>query len=766
MFADIVGYSAIMQMDEQVAAAARKRHREVFEKVHPVLGGEIVQYYGDGALSVFSSAVQAVKCALEIQKQLLSGDTIVPLRIGIHLGDIVFDQSEVYGDGVNVAARIEAVSEAGCVLISENVNNELRNQPQLQTQRLGHYSFKNISHPVEVFAVVDPILNIPKRSKSLIEANREKAIAILPFVNVGGNPENEYFCDGMTEEIINALSKVKGLKVTSRTSSFYYKGKEVPIPKIGAELNVSIILEGSIRMLGNKMRLTAQLIDVAEDYHFFSEVFDRQIDDVFAVQDEVSLKLADRLREHLGHLQIGEHLVVKPAATVDSYNSYLRARFHILKMTKSDILKGIDILKGVAKESPDYLLAYLGLHLGYTMLATIGLMPAKLAFMEGKVALDRAIEIDPEHPECLIQLSYVSFLQDWDLKSALNYLSKAGQTLTSADIYASLASVVIADGQFKAAHNYVNEALELDPMSNVHHHLKGFILYCEEKFEEANKYYERSLELQFAFVPSVMYMGQSILLSGDLARGREYFQQLDENIFSIEKLGGIALADALKGEYAKAEKGLVELEKKLDSDLRERAVLLIIQVLTAMERYEDALARITEAHDARQPMLVYYFVEPLLKPLWNKVEFKHLRKQVLGEVASRKVTADRYQQPLLKEKEIEVLKMKLDQVMTSDKPYLDPNLSLRRLAELLEVKPNKLSQLLNEGYNKNFSEFVNGFRLEEYKELVRDASNSHLTMLALAFESGFNSKTVFNTYFKRSTGMTPREFWKKMASKQ
>ena len=309
MFTDIVGYTALMQKDETAAMAMRVRHRSTFQKNHDAHAGEIVQYYGDGTLSTFSSAVKAVECAISIQ-QALQKEKPVPIRIGLHLGDIVFDGTEVYGDGVNLSSRIESLGVAGSILLSGKLNDELKNQPHVSTKSLGYFELKNIAKPIEIFAVANDGIMVPDPSDLKDVPKKEtKTIAVLPFVNMSSNPENEYFSDGMTEEIINALAKIKGLKVTSRTSSFYFKNKNIPISKIGQDLNVSTILEGSIRLSGKKMRITAQLIDVVDDFHFWSETFNRSVEDIFAVQDEVSLLIADMLREHIGHFDTDDQLV-------------------------------------------------------------------------------------------------------------------------------------------------------------------------------------------------------------------------------------------------------------------------------------------------------------------------------------------------------------------------------------------------------------------------------------------------------------------------
>ncbi|MFT6321364.1 MAG: TolB-like protein/class 3 adenylate cyclase, partial [Granulosicoccus sp.] len=335
MFTDIVGYTALMQKDENAAADKRAHHREEFEQYHQKYHGEILQYFGDGTLSVFQSGVEAVECAIEIQKALKEGEP-VPLRMGLHMGDIVFDGTDVYGDGVNLASRIESMGVAGAILLSGKLNDELKNHQHISTKSLGIFGLKNIENPVEIFSVTNEGIKTPARSELKGKQTAlTKTIAVLPLVNMSADADNEYFSDGMTEEIINALAKIKGLKVTSRTSSFFFKNKKIPLSQIGEELNVATILEGSIRLSGNKMRITAQLINVKDDFHFWSETFDRSIDDIFAVQDEISLLIADRLREHLGHFELGSHLVDDLNIPIEVYKKYLKGRYYLMKLNVS-----------------------------------------------------------------------------------------------------------------------------------------------------------------------------------------------------------------------------------------------------------------------------------------------------------------------------------------------------------------------------------------------------------------------------------------------
>lgn len=620
MFTDIVGYSALMQANEAMALKVRERHRAVFDAQHKIYHGEIIQYFGDGTLSIFKSAVEAATCAIEIQRCLYQGDPIVPLRIGLHIGDIIHSETEVYGDGVNVASRIESMGVAGSILLSDKINHELKNHPQISTRSLGKFDLKNISQPIEVFAVINDWIKVPANADLPKQsAKQSKSLAVLPFVNMSSNAENEYFSDGMTEEIINALTKIKELRVTSRTSSFFFKNKNIPITSIGKALNVSAILEGSIRLSGNSMRITVQLIDVAEDFHFWSETFDRSLENVFAVQDEISLIIADKLREHLGHFPIEETLVIAPKAGVESYQQYLKSRYHILKMSKPDIELGIEILENVIQHDQSFALAHLGIHHGYAMLATLGLMPAGEAFMKGKPFLDKAIQLDPNLPECQLNLAWISFLQHWDVEGAYRHLNKAYEIRPTVDFYQSKASVLVAEGKFADALKHIEIAKELDPFSEINYHLHGFILYVQEKYSEAIEQFEQCVNLKPDSLVSLSYWGQALLLQGKLKEGLAFFQNLSDEKDYLQKLGGMTLSYAFLGDTNEAQNGIEKLEAALQSEVMDRALNQLILCKVVMGDHKAAIDLIETGVKNKLPMILYLNIEPLLKPLGKDV---------------------------------------------------------------------------------------------------------------------------------------------------
>ena len=625
MFTDIVGYTALMQKDEAAAADKRAHHREKFDQYHKKYNGEILQYFGDGTLSVFQSGVEAVECAIEIQNALQVGEP-VPLRIGLHMGDIVFDGTDIYGDGVNLASRIESMGVAGGILISGTLNDELKNQQQVSTKSLGIFGLKNIENPVEVFSVTNDGIKIPKRSE-LKGKQKEltKTIAVLPFVNMSADADNEYFSDGMTEEIINALAKIKELKVTSRTSSFFFKNKNIPIRQIGGELNVAIILEGSIRLSGNMMRITAQLINVAEDFHFWSETFDRSIENIFAVQDEISLLIADRLREHIGHFELEGHLVDDLHIPIGVYKKYLKGRYHLMKLNLPETEKSISIFKEVISEQPNFPLPYLAINQGYAFLGTMGLLPAHESFAKAKPFLDKALELNPNLPESQLNLCWIACWQNWDMESAYHHISKAVELRPSDEIYLTMSNLLTIEGKLNTAQNYIDKALQIDPLSAMNHHYKGFLFYLEEKYEEAIPYLKKSLQLKPDLPFPHIYLGVIPLLTDQPTDGLTFFQSLPENEGGdLTKLGGTTLAYAALKNIEKTEEGIAKLEAAMQSASMGSAMKFLIQVKTMMGKFDEAIQLVEQAIGYKLPLALLTYTEPLLKPLHSIPRFQEL----------------------------------------------------------------------------------------------------------------------------------------------
>ncbi|MFK7921089.1 MAG: tetratricopeptide repeat protein [Bacteroidia bacterium] len=590
----------------------------------------------------------------------------------------------------------------------------------------------------------------------------EKTIAVLPFVNMSASEENEYFSDGITEEIINALAQIKSLKVTSRTSSFYFKNKQISITEIAKALSVSIILEGSVRLAANKMRITAQLIDVADDYHFWSETFDRAVDDIFAVQDEVSLLIADRLREHIGHFEIEDRLVYAPDIAVAVYQNYLRGRYQLMKLDLEGSLQGIEIFEEVIAAAPNFALPYLAINQGYAYLGTMGVLPASESFAKAKPFLDKALEIDANLPESQLNLAWIACWQSWDLERAYQHITKAIDLRPTDEMYLTMANFLTVEGKLEAAHTYIDKALQLDPLSGMNHHYKGFLYFLQERYEQAIPYLDRALSLKPDLPFPPLYKGECLLMMGREQESLAYFQRLPSDPKgSLTRLGGSTLAQIVLGQTTEAEVGIAQLNAALQSDAMGRALYFLILAHTLGGQFEEAIDLVERCVSYHLPLSLLLYTEPILKPLRTIKRFQKLMQEVLGERTNFETKGKRrYKKSLLSEKLIQQYRQQLEDLMQTEALYLDPALSIRGLAERMDIPPNHLSQLLNEGMGQNFSEYINHYRLKAFQTKVSDPSLRHLTILALAYESGFNSKTVFNTFFKKVMGITPRTYWK------
>ena len=291
MFTDMVGYTALMQDDESEARRKRDAQRAVLERAIEAHGGRILQFYGDGTLSVFTSSVSAVRSAIEIQASLR--DLALPLRIGIHSGDIAYDDNGVFGHAVNVAARIEGLGVPGAVLMSGTVHDDVRNHPAIRTRSLGSFELKNVDHPMPVFAVVHDRLSIPPEDWVRHErAAASRSLAVLPFVALGSGGEDDHFCDGLAEELAHALGGYGELKVVARTSSRACRVWEQDVREIGRRLDVAYVVEGSVRRRHEHVRISARLVDVQTGFQLCSAVHRDDVADLFAAQERAAHSVA------------------------------------------------------------------------------------------------------------------------------------------------------------------------------------------------------------------------------------------------------------------------------------------------------------------------------------------------------------------------------------------------------------------------------------------------------------------------------------------
>ena len=368
--ADVAGYSRLMGRDEEGTLASSSPSGKTL--VDPAIAahrGRIVKTTGDGMLAEFASAVDAARCAIEVQRGMAERNAGVPqelrieFRIGIHVGDIIIDENDIFGDGVNIAARLEGIAESGGVCISDDAHRQIRGKVDIVFDDMGPQTFKNIAEPMRAwrmqtaqglsFDVSEG--NVSAGSAQPLALPDKPSIAVLPFQNMSGDPEQEYFADGMVEDIITALSRFKSLFVIARNSSFTYKGKAVDIKQVGRELGVRYVLEGSVRKAGSRVRITGQLIEAATGGHLWADKFDGALEDVFGLQDQITASVVGLIAPTLEQAEI-ERARRKPTDRLDSYDFYLRGM--ALANKRGSLTEAREFFRKAFERDPEYGAAY------------------------------------------------------------------------------------------------------------------------------------------------------------------------------------------------------------------------------------------------------------------------------------------------------------------------------------------------------------------------------------------------------------------------
>ncbi len=577
MFSDMTGYTSLMQQNEQSAREKRRRLKEVLESNVSVFSGKILQYYGDGALSIFSSAIDGVNCAVKIQ-QTLQKEPKVEVRIGIHTGDISIEDDSVYGDGVNLASRIESLAAPGSVFISEKVFDEIKNQENLNAREMGYFELKNVNKPVRVFAVDSKGLFVPTRDtlrgKTKQPTNR---LAVLPFINMSADPENEYFSDGITEELLNALTKVNGLQVTSRTSAFAFKGKNTDVRDIGLQLNVDRILEGSVRKAGNRVRITTQLINAADGYHIWSENYDRDLTDIFEVQDEISSIIANKLRENLTEKEHEEILVKSPTQNLEAYTLFLKGLHFHNELTPNDTIKAIEYFEKAIALEPDYSRAYAMAASCYAILGAAGQMQPKEAFEIVHKYGDKAIQLDSSVSVGYVAKGWAYLFYDWKWNEAFDLLLKAIKLNPAAtDAHHLLSMYYLIAGRKTDAVEIMEKAFQIDPLSPIVNQFLADTYLNVGRIDEALKQIESLLDIHPDMRVALETKGWCIGEAGDWKGAAVIFEEVHR--LANHPLKGLTPLGCAYAQLGETEKALECIRKIEQRQIEEPGVVLDVDL--------------------------------------------------------------------------------------------------------------------------------------------------------------------------------------------
>lgn len=531
MFTDIVGYTALMDMDEDAAFEMLERNREIHSEIIEKHHGKLLKEMGDGILASFGTVTDAVYCAGYIQRAC-ENDPHLNLRIGIHQGEIVNQGQDVFGSGVNIASRIQSIAPVGGIWVSDSVQRNIQNKKGIEVEFVKEESLKNVKQPVRIYnvkVVCDELEKKgkgffqPKEAKTAQETQKPNSIAVLPFVNMSSDEEQEFFCEGISEEIINTIVQLPGLKVAGRTSCFSFKGKNEDLRVIGDQLGVSNILEGSVRKFGKRVRVTAQLIEASTGFHLWSNRYDRDLVDVFQIQDEIATEIAKQLQVTL----LGKDVVPKvreQTRDVEAYQLYCKGRSLYYRRGMA-LYEALRCFESALSIDPNYALASSGLADTYVMLSFHGYLSPSECWKKAIPASQKALKYGPGLSETHSTLALIALLHD---RSPVHAETEFKMALSinplniQARVWYGLFLLTFILERYEEGIEQAKIAIENDPLSSYAYSCYGLILASANEIEEAVEMSKYAVELE----PNAMLPRYT--LSYSYLCGGEYQKALDE----------------------------------------------------------------------------------------------------------------------------------------------------------------------------------------------------------------------------------------------
>ena len=685
MFTDMVGYSALAQRDDKIALELLEEHRRLLREIFPRFHGTEIKTIGDAFLVEFGSALEAAQCAIEIQRTLakrnhdVTSDRRIELKIGIHIGDVMHREGDVYGDGVNIASRIEQLAGAGGICVSMDVERQIRNALEARFEKFGSADLKNIKLPMDLFRIVLPWESDrkPERSRAAkksplrlltaaalgvlvvllvgwwlmqrsgrdhqnasigspnaaptvpTKAPDQKSVAVLPFVNLSDDKGSEYFSDGVSEELLTVLQKIPGMHVAARTSAFSFKGKNATAQEIGQKLGVAHLVEGSVRKSGDSVRIAARLTRADTGEELWSENYTRNLKDVFAVQTELAQTIVEQLRGRFGGADTGakEKIQAEVQAAekggtknVEAHQYYLQGRFYENRHSDKSTREALAAYQHAVELDPGFARAWAGVARTHTWIAGFATEGGQKAFdahlASARDAVARALAIEPDLPDALYARAWLETNFDFNWSAATQTVSKA-MALAPADpnMLIAAANLETALGNTDRAIEIYRKAVELDPVNAQSRSFLAFGLANTKRFAEARAEYARVIELNSSAPWAHAGLGLSYLL---------------ENKF--EEAATEAQADA--GEWARllvvscarwAQKRMQESDAALNELIKNEAETAAFQIAEAYAYRGDkdrAFEWLERARRQRDPGLGDLLKDPLLEnlrddPRWN-----------------------------------------------------------------------------------------------------------------------------------------------------
>ena len=630
MFTDMVGYTALSQKNEARALKLLEEHRRLLRPLFRKHHGKEVNTIGDGFLVEFTNALDAVNCSLEIQL-LLSGlngvrdaENRIVLRIGIHLGDVVHGGGNVSGDAVNVASRIEPLALPGGVCVTSQVYYSVVNKVDCGFESMGRPQLKNLATPVEVFRVTAPgggpteeAFDLPKHR-----------VAVLPFVNLSADPADEYFADGLTEEVIGRLCQVKGLEVIARTSAMSYKKMEMMAADIGRELRTGSLVEGSVRKAGNKIRVMAQLVNANTEGHLWSSKYDRELADVFAVQTDIAEQVAGALQLQLLPEDI-DAIKQRRTESTEAYTLYLRGRQLWNRRSRKDVEEAAECFRRAARADPDFALAYSGLADCYAIMENWGYATTAEMVPLVKQSVGRALELDDSLAEAHTTMASTLAMLEWRWGEADAEFRRAIELnpnyATAHQLYAY--SVLRPFRRVDEEMKEVEKALELDPLAPVMSLNKGQSMLLQERYDEAIECFERAVAIDPGFLFAWVSQADCHLRSGRYDQAVSLAEAYVPRVGRKEGKQKVSLAAfyGFAGREADARRLLEEVASKDDGSALPTDFAGAYLSLGETDRM---FASLEQAYGQRDTGLPWALTDPLFRAFVSDPRLQTLKKKV------------------------------------------------------------------------------------------------------------------------------------------
>ena len=676
MFTDMVGYSALAQRNDKLALELLEEHRRLLREIFPRFHGTEVKTIGDGFLVEFHSALEAAECAIEIQRALskrnadATVERRIAIKIGVHIGDVVHRDHDVYGDGVNIASRIDPLAAPGGICVSMDVERQIRNKLDAHFEKLAPTELKNISIPMDLFRIIPPwekrapvvartdtestrasrkylwtavamvfVLMVgagwwwaerPHRTPDSAADVPAKSIAVLPFENLSRDPDNAFFTEGVQDEILTRLAKVADLKVIARTSTRKFKSAPENLPDIAKQLGVANILEGSVQKSGDQVRVNVQLINTLTNAHIWAEIYDRKLTDIFAVESDIAKAIATALQAKLTGSEKAM-IGAQPTSDTTAYELYHKGRSLWEKRSGDNLAKAIAFFEQAIARDPKYALAYSGLANSYVLLPLYFSVPQHDAMAKAREAALKALQIDPNLAEAHNALGKILNFDDLDLAEAEREFQRAIElqpnNATAHQWYGN--GPLDSLGRFDQAIAETKRAVELDPLSPIINTDRAFSLYYARRYDEAMAQAKKTIELDPGFFYSRQILGMILLAKGDLPGAIAEFEKTRHLSGDPLHLSLVAVAKTKMGDKEIAQQALADLDK-VNPDRQGLAYDRALVYLATGDK-EGALRWLEQSYADRDGAnLSWINVEPILDSLRGDPRFEALVQKVIG----------------------------------------------------------------------------------------------------------------------------------------